>query len=389
MTNKCAETELVNLIAISQVPYIGPIRGRELIRKAGSTSNIFHLSRQTLIKEFKLPESSAESILNKHCLSRAEEEVKYCKKNGITIIPYYSKLYPKRFGYLPDAPLVLYYQGSADLNDARTIGIVGTRTPSEWGKRICEHLIEQMIPYEATTISGLAHGVDIQAHLSSICKGIPTIAVLGHGLGRMYPSIHRKYAEEIKENGGLLSSYLHDTLPDRTNFPKRNKLIAGLADVLIVVETKAQGGSMITADFACQYNRPVFAVPGRLGDVQSAGCIHLIKAGKARIFDHVNDIASLMEWRRTNANTLEDYQLRIDPILSDEELKVVEVFAKADYISIDQISYQTGIQVSRLSGILLALEFKKAIRGGAGKKYSLMPGFQMLTAAEPQLKYHT
>lgn len=245
-----------------------------------------------------------------------------------------------------------FFKGSsADLlGAARIVGIVGTRQPTEQGRAICEELVEGLQPYGAVVISGLAYGIDITAHRKATAAGIPNIGVLGHGLGSVYPAEHRSTALKMLENGGLLSEYTHDTRPDRENFPMRNRIIAGLCDALVVVETAASGGSMITAELASQYERDLFAVPGRIRDPKSAGCNLLLKSDKAKLIESATDLAAAMRWDLAG----EPVQAQLFLDLNPTEKNVFDLIRQSPEIPIDRLTEAARVPPGELATRLWA-----------------------------------
>jgi len=375
------------LLALSSIAHIGPITTRSLIQKYGSAREVFNQPKSALKRIIGLHKEAVECIHKKQTLSLAASEINYCLKHNIQLIPYTSSKYPKRLKMHADSPVVLFYKGKGSLNTRRNIGIVGTRTPTTWGKNICEQIVEQLSEYDVTIYSGLAHGIDVAAHHQCLKNNIPTIGVVGHGLGIIYPSGHYSTAERMLERGGILSSFLHDTGPDRVNFPKRNRVLAGMLDALVVVETKNKGGSMLTVNYAREYDRTVYAVPGRLGDPFSVGCNRLIKEGKARLLENASDIARLFEWESSSIKQPLAYQQSLIDSLSPMESNVLKVLKSEEALKLDKISYETSIKVNQLSGILLDLEFKKLVKSIPGSRYVKMPGTTYAQVAEPEVIY--
>ena len=265
---------------------------------------------------------------------------------------------------------MLYYKGNANLNANRVIGIVGTRKPTAQGIAACEELVEGLKPYKPLIISGLAYGVDVAAHKKCIDIGVPTIGVLGHGLGRIYPPSHRSIAHQMIENGGLLSEYTSQVGPDREHFPMRNRIVAGLCDALIVVETAARGGSMITAQQANNYNKDVFAIPGRLKDKNSVGCNKLIKEHRANLYESPEDIAYILHWEY--AENGEPIQKKLFVDLTEKEKVIIDLLQEEDEAGIDKLSFKSKIPNSVLASLLLELEFKGMLKTLPGKRYVLV-----------------
>jgi DNA processing protein len=280
------------------------------------------------------------------------------------------KTYPKRLSHYPDAPLLVYYKGNADLEHPRIVGIVGTRKPTDRGKAICEEIVEGLKDYGALIISGLAYGIDVAAHKKALELGMPTIGCLGHGLQMVYPSTHRKVAAGMTGHGGLLTEFSSNQKPDAPHFPMRNRVIAGMCDALIVVETARRGGSMITAEFANAYNKDVFAVPGRVKDAQSQGCNLLIKSHRAQLLDTPEDIAYIMRWEKEHAKHPAQRQLFVE--LNPQEQSIVDCLRGKESEGIDALSYGTGFSQSQLANLLLGLEFNGVLKSLPGKRYMLL-----------------
>lgn len=361
--------DLLYRIAISKIPKVGAVTARTLIGYCGSVENVFKAKKKDLIKIPNIGETIAQNILSQDVLRQAEEEIKFIEKYKIQPIFYLDKNYPARLKHYNDAPLMLFYKGNADMNQTRIVGIVGTRKPSERGKAICEEIVEALKPYNTLIISGLAYGIDITAHKKSVDLGIETIGTLGHGLDRIYPSAHKKTAEKMIQCGGLLTEFTSGTLPINTNFPARNRIIAGLSDVLIVVETARSGGSMITAKMANDYNKDVFAIPGRVKDKKSEGCNLLIKSHRANLMESVDDIKYIMRWETETPKTS---QRSLFVELSETERKIVEVLKTQESIAIDDLVFKLKLSPSILSMNLLNLEFQGLIKTLPGKRYMLI-----------------
>ena len=361
--------DLLYRIAISKIHKVGAVTARTLIGYCGSVENVFKAKKKDLIKIPNIGEAIAQNILSQDVLRQAEEEIKFIEKYKIQPIFYLDKNYPARLKHYNDAPLMLFYKGNADLNHARIVGIVGTRKPSERGKAICEEIVEELEPYNVLIISGLAYGIDITAHRKSVDLGIETIGTLGHGLDRIYPSAHKKTAEKMVECGGLLTEFTSGTQPHSANFPARNRIIAGLADALIVVETARSGGSIITAKMANDYNKDVFAIPGRIKDSKSEGCNLLIKSHRANLMESVEDIKYIMRWE-TEEPKAKQRSLFVE--LTEVERKIVEILRGKESIPIDNLIFQLKLSPSIVSMNLLNLEFQGIIKTLPGKRYMLL-----------------
>ena len=264
---------------------------------------------------------------------------------------------------------MLYYKGNADLNNRKVISIVGTRKATEYGKQFCAELIQHLQTHQTLIVSGLAYGIDICAHKESVKNNLPTVGVLAHGLDDLYPGQHRSTADKMIENGGLLSDYISGTNPDRENFPKRNRIVAGMCDAVVVVEAGITGGALITAEIANSYSRDVFALPGRIGDPFSAGCNKLIKINKAALIESYADISYLLGWQQEEVKAAKQAKLFLD--LTEEELLLVNYLKEKGNLPIDELCYATNLSMSKASGLLLNLEFNGVVKTLPGKVYQL------------------
>jgi DNA processing protein len=361
--------DLLYRIAISKIPKIGAVLARNLISYCGGVEAVFHTKRKDLIKIPSIGETLANNILNQNVLQEAENEIKFIEKYKIEPIFYLDKNYPGRLKNYHDAPLMLFYKGTSDLNQARIVGIVGTRKPTERGKAFCEEIVMELQQYNVMIISGLAYGIDITAHKKSVDLGMETVGVLGHGLDRIYPAAHKSTAEKMVRNGGLLTEFTSGTTPHKDNFPARNRIIAGLADALIVVETARSGGSIITAKIANDYNKDVFAIPGRLKDQYSEGCNMLIKTHRANLMESVADISYIMQWE---INDKKGKQRSLFVELSEIEQKIVTILTGEESLDIDTLAFRTQLSPSILSMNLLNLEFQNMIKPLPGKRFMLI-----------------
>ncbi|MBL7808951.1 MAG: DNA-protecting protein DprA [Saprospiraceae bacterium] len=357
-------------IALTLVPQIGAITAKSLVSYCGSPEAVFRASKKELFRVPGIGPVIIQSILNgSEALRLAEQELKYLEQYGIQALFYTDSRYPARLRQSADSPCLLYFKGcSLDLLEKeRIVAIIGTRQPSDHGRKICEELVEGFLPYDALIVSGLAFGVDVTAHRKASALNMPNIGVLGHGLGSIYPAQHRSIALRMTENGGLLSEYPHDAKPDREHFPMRNRIISGMSDLLLVVETAASGGSMITVQFAERQGREVFAVPGRPGDVKSIGCNYLIKNERAKLAESAADIAARMGWEEAGA--VSNKQGKLFHELSESEEKLVNIIRVQPEIPIDQLTILADLEPGMLASRILDLEFKGIIRTLPGKRY--------------------
>lgn len=356
------------LIALGLLRGIGSVRARNILAHFGDVKTVFE-NQQELIQVIPGKNKlSTEEISD--ALNRAEGEIEWTEKNNVKAVSYLDDTYPYRLKNLHDHPLVVYYKGSANLNYRKVIGIVGTRKASKYGEAVVNEIMEVIAPYKPLVVSGLAYGVDKMAHQSALNNDLETIGVLGHGLHTIYPSVHRGLANKMESQGGLLTEFLSGSKFEKENFPKRNRIVAGMIDALIVVETKRKGGSMITADIAFAANREVFAVPGNIGQTNSEGCNYLIRLLKAQILDNPTEFPKQMNWGEVNelpGNA--QFELPLD--LNEDEKSIIELLQKSKEMSIDQLCIQLQRNSAFLAEKLLQLEFKGLITQRPGKIYSL------------------
>ena len=360
---------LISKIALTLIKGVGHVTAKNLLSNFGDADSIFKASKEALMQVPGVGAGIAAQILETDALEEASRQLRFLEKHKIETLFFKDDNYPRRLRECPDAPIILYYKGTADLNHARIVSIVGTRRATEYGKMLCRQLAETLRSYNVLVVSGLAYGIDIAAHKESLANEIPTIGVLGHGLDRIYPSMHKSIAQGMLRNGGLLTEFPLNTLPDRENFPKRNRIIAGIADVTIVVEATSKGGALITADIAGSYNRDVFAFPGRTTDEYSQGCNFLIKTNRAGLLNHARDLVYYLGWDDPHRKSAER-QLKLPVGLSLEELSIVQVLRDAPAM-VDEIAIKTTLQQSKLAIHLLSLEMQGVLTSLPGNVYRL------------------
>ncbi|MBL7795173.1 MAG: DNA-protecting protein DprA [Saprospiraceae bacterium] len=363
---------LLHQIALTLLPQVGAITAKTLVSYCGSAEAVFRASRRELLKIPGIGPGIAAGIAMTSALTKAEEELRFLEQYGVQALFYTDEKYPARLRQNADCPALLYFKGSSvDLLGARRmVAVVGTRQPTEYGRAVCEEFMEGLRAYDTVVVSGLAFGIDVTAHRKATALGMPNIAVLGHGLGKVYPNEHRSVALKLTENGGLLSEYTHHTGPDREHFPMRNRIIAGLCDALLVVETANSGGSMITAELAGQYERDIFAVPGRVRDAKSAGCNQLIRTNRARLTESAADIAAALGWDENGRSRSVQPQLFLD--LSPAETALIEIIRQRPQVPIDELTPAAGHPPGELARLLLGLEFKGVVRTLPGKRYEIV-----------------
>ncbi len=358
-------------IALTMMPGIGGINAKKLISYCGGIEGVFKEKEQALLKIPGIGKHLARAVRNFNQYDRVEKEIHFIQKNKIKTFFYTDKGYPERLKHCDDGPILLFLKGNVELNSRRMIAVVGTRSITEYGKTKCDEIMEGLKKYSPVIVSGLAYGVDARAHKGALQNNLQTVGVLGHGLDRIYPPLNNQLATQmINENGGLLSDFVTQTKPDRENFPKRNRIIAGLVDALIVIEAAKTGGALITANIANSYDRDVFAVPGRTTDIYSQGCNMLIKSNKAFLVDTAKDIEYIMRWEPENSKKNSgQQQLFIE--LDDDEKVITNLLKNNGETSFDWIFNQSGFSFSKTSSILLNLEFKGIVRPMPGRMFKL------------------
>lgn len=365
------EIPLKHKIALGLIPRIGDINARKLVSHFGSVEAIFNEPYRNLVKIPGIGSGIAAYITDRSYLQIAEKEAEYVIKHNIKTYFYLDNDYPFRLRQCDDSPVVFYFKGTCDLNSIKILSIVGTRNATAHGKERCEKIIADLAAShpDLIIISGLAYGIDITAHRAALSNGLPTIGVLGHGFKTIYPSVHRSTAEAILKNGGLLTDFMSDTLPEKNNFLKRNRIIAGLSDATVVVESGIKGGALITADMAGSYNRDIFAVPGRPDDQWSAGCNDLIKTNKAALVESAFDIEYFLNWKAEKSKP--PVQKTLFSELSNTEQKIYELITNEGELTIDLICRHLGIPVNKLSAELLQMEFKGLLKCCPGNVYRI------------------
>ncbi|PLX07940.1 MAG: DNA-protecting protein DprA [Marinilabiliales bacterium] len=359
--------DLIYKIGITLIPNIGVVNGKQLIAHCGGVEAVFNETEKALSKIPNIGSVIINNIKNQKVLLRAEQELEYLLKNNIKALFYKDKDYPSRLSNCHDSPILLYYKGSTPLNKRRVVSIVGTRHASSYGKDVCEEICKHLQNYDVMVLSGLAYGIDTCAHRVCVENGVPTVGVLGHSLDTLYPAQNRKLADKMMENGGLLTEFISKTKPDRENFPKRNRIVAGMSDAVVVVESGRKGGAIITAELGNSYNRDVFAVPGRAGDEYSVGCNYLIRTNRAALIENGSNITYFMGWEKVEKQTESQQKLFIE--LSDEEQKVYDCVSENKEISIDRISIITCTKPSIVASVLLKLEFEGMVKALPGKLF--------------------
>lgn len=359
-------------VGLTFVRNIGPALSRALMSYFGSAEAIFEASPAKLLRVPGIGAKTLEGLNFNAALIKAEQELIFMERNGVEAIFFTDDRYPKRLKNCNDAPILLYSKGNAEFNRTKVISIVGTRNATDYGKQLCKQLLEELQQYDILVMSGLALGIDIAVHKECVRLEIPTVGVLGHGLDRIYPSQNRSTADKMLLNGGLLSEYPSGTIPDRENFPQRNRIVAGMADATIVIEAGIKGGALITAEIANSYNRDVFAFPGKITDTYSEGCNFLIRNHKAGLLTCVADLAYSMGWEKPTdtAPKREQLTLMID-LLPDERLIFDTISQHKSPLGVDDLAIKINMPMSTLAMNLLNMEMQGYISSLPGKMYRI------------------
>ncbi len=367
--------ERTSTVALTLCPRIHPVAAKQLVERVGSAADVFRRRAELprLIPDITKPMLAALDAPD--IFPRALEELAFADKNHIACLTLNDAAYPARMRECEDAPLALFYKGEAGLNPRHAVAVVGTRRASEYGKQFCADFLRDLstlVP-DVLVVSGLAYGIDIHAHRAAMANGLPTVAVLAHGLDRIYPPAHRHTAVEMLSRGGLITEFHSGTSPMRHHFVSRNRIIAGMADATVVVESAAKGGSLITAELAVGYHRDCFAVPGRVTDGASQGCNRLLRDNKAALVQNAEDFAKAMGWVSPDAAACPKAAPRLPFVeLSEEEERVARILSRYDSLQINALVVESDIPVNRLSALLFELEMKGMVKAMAGGAYRLI-----------------
>lgn len=363
----------VHRIALAMLKGIGPVNARNLVAYCGGVDALFTdpKVRRSLVKVPGIGPKLAASVTDRAVLPAAERELAYVRKHGLRPLFYLDADFPKRLSQAEDAPVLLYVRGPADLDATRMVSIVGTRTPTEHGKRFCAELVEGLRAVNATIVSGLAYGIDIVAHRTALKQGLPTVACVAHGLDKLYPAEHAATARELAAHGAMVSELPSGSPFAPGNFPARNRIIAGLSDCTVVVESGPKGGSLITADIADSYDREVMAVPGRPGDARSEGCNRLIQQHKAALITSAADLLTRMDWNAKAPKRKAPAQQALFAALGPEEQQLVELLRTGGRVGIDDLCLRSRLHPGKAATLLLNLEFSGVVRSLPGKLYEL------------------
>ena len=362
--------DLLYQIALTQIPNIGDVHAKALIGIYGEAEAIFKAPKAQLENIEGIGAVRANSIKYFNEFKTCEEEVAFIDKYNISPIFLSDDAYPRRLLNCYDSPALLYYKGNADLNSEKIISIVGTRKNSDYGKMICEKLIEELREENILVISGLAFGIDTIAHKAALKNGLQTVGVMAHGLDRVYPAQNKLLAKEMYTQGGLLTDFKSGTNPDKQNFPRRNRIVAGICDATIIVESSAKGGSLITAELANSYNKDVFAIPGRVNDLKSEGCNYLVKSNKAAMITCADDLLNIMNWKPSTNKKKQQRELFIE--FTPNEKIIVDLLQLNETLQIDEIYAKSALSSSSVAEALLMLEMQGIVASLPGKLFKLL-----------------
>lgn len=365
------DQELIYILALQHVPNIGDITAKKLIRFCGSPEAIFKEKKENLLKIEGIGTYTIRDLFWKQHLLAAEKELQFIKANNVSCSYFMNEDYPEKLKHCLDGPILLFHNGRIDLKQKPVISIVGTRSITSHGVAFCKQLIKALVPFNPVIVSGFAYGTDITAQKEAIQHDLQTIGCLAHGLNQIYPKAHNKYTEAIKRNGGFMTDFWSSSTFDRTNFLKRNRIIAGLSEATIVIESAEKGGSLVTADIAQSYHRDIFAVPGRVTDSQSVGCNNLIKFQKAHALTDPMDIPYILNWNlEQQEKKVLQKQLFVD--LEADEKTIYNYLVNYDKKLLDTIALECQLPTYKTASLLLNMELKGLIRPLPGKQFEII-----------------
>lgn len=360
--------ELIAVLRLQNVPNIGDINAKKLIAHCGSPKAVFENKKQQLLKIDGIGLYTINGLHDHEHLELAQAEYEYIQKHDISYDYFMDADYPNLLKHCVDGPMLLFKKGKIDLEERKIISVVGTRNITSYGMAFCEKFIEDIAPLNPIIVSGFAYGVDICIQKAAVKHGLQTIGCLAHGLNQIYPKVHSKYMSDVEKNGGFLTEFWSTSNPDRKNFLRRNRVIAGMAEATIVVESAEKGGSLVTADIANSYNRDVFAVPGRSGDKYSTGCNNLIKQQKAHMLTSAADLVYLLNWELEEKEK-KTIQKQLFVELNPEEKKIYSYLQKEGKQILDIIALECKLPIFKVSSTLLNMEMKGVTRPLPGKLF--------------------
>ena len=368
--NSISENELLHLLALQKIDGVGDIMAKKLIQHCGSATAVFSSKASQLASIDGIGKVLLQNLKNKSSVLQAEIELKFIQNNNINVSYFKDENYPNRLKHCVDSPTLLFTSGNINLNQQHIISIVGTRQITPYGIDFCKKLISDLAPLNPIIVSGFAYGVDIVAHQAAMENNLQTIGILAHGLNQIYPKTHKKYMAKMESNGGFMTEFWSNSNPEKENFVKRNRIVAGISEATIVIESADKGGSLITANLANDYNRDVFAVPGRISDKYSQGCNNLIKTQRANLLSGAADLIYILNWDMDKKEKTIQKQLFID--LEPEEQKIFDFLQKNGKEQMDTLALACELPIFKLSSILLNMELKGAIRPLPGKLFEII-----------------
>ncbi len=366
------DNELLHLLALQKVEGVGDIMAKKLLNHCGSAEAIFSAKTSQIAAIDGVGKILLKNLSDKSIFNQAEIELKYIQKNDINVSFFKDENYPERLKHCIDSPLLLFTSGNIYLKEKRIISIVGTRQITSYGIDFCKNLIADLAPLDPIIVSGFAYGVDIVAHQAAIDNKLQTIGVLAHGLNQIYPKTHKRYIAKVEENGGLMTDFWSSSNPERENFIKRNRIVAGISEATIVIESADKGGSLITANMANDYNRDVFAVPGRTSDKYSQGCNNLIKTQRAHLLSSAADLIYILNWQLETASQKKPVQKQLFITLEPDEQTIYDFLQKNGKEQMDMIALQCDFPIFKISSILLNMELKGVVRPLPGKLFEVI-----------------
>lgn len=361
------EQELFYVLALQKVELVGDIVAKKLINHIGNAEDVFKAKPSQLSSIDGVGSILINNLKNEQVFKKAEAELKFITQNNINTAFFKDDNYPEKLKHCIDGPVLLFTSGNINLNKRKIISIVGTRQITPQGTEFCKKLIADLAPLDPIIVSGFAYGVDIVAHQAAIENNLQTIGVVAHGLNQIYPSVHKKYVAKMEENGGFMTEFWSVSNPDKENFVRRNRIVAGMSEATIVIESADKGGSLITANMANDYNRDVFAVPGRVTDKYSQGCNTLIKTQKANLLTSAADLVYMLNWDIDEKPKTIQKQLFVS--LDNDEQKIYDFLQKNGKELLDIIAIQCDFPIFKISGILLNMELKGVVRPLPGKLF--------------------
>lgn len=363
------EETLLAVLRLQKSKSVGDILAKKLIAYTGDVTQIFKEKSTTLAKINGIGSLVIQNLFNKETLKRAEKELEIIKKNNIKYSYFLDDDYPPNLQHCIDSPILFFKDGNFCLDKRKVISIVGTRNITNYGKNFCEQLIEELAPYNPVIISGFAYGIDICAHKAALKNNLETIAVMAHGLGQIYPKVHKKHVHQVLEKGGFITDFWYHEDPLREHFLKRNRIVAGISESLVIIESAEKGGALVTAEIANSYNKDVFALPGKTTDTYSKGCNNLIKNNKAHLLTNASDIIKQLNWDLQQKPKIIQKQLFVS--LNEDEQKIFDYLQINNIAVLDKIAKSCSIPIFKLSSILLQMELKGVVKPLPGKQFAL------------------